>query len=126
MAETFPTINSKIYNYTPSAPKFDIVEDESDVGYSKRRLRSTKYTQNHSGSFKFTRDEFETFQVWVWTNLLGGTLSFTIDIPVNLQGLNGDDTTNREVRFVFNSGEPYSIKTLTKDVVIVSFTFEEV
>lgn len=126
MAETFPTINNKIYNYTPTAPKFDIVEDEVDVGIKKRRLRSTKYRQNHAGKFKFTRDEFETFQVWVWTNLLGGTLSFNMPIPTTLLGLNGDYTTTREVRFVFKDDEPYSMITLTQDVIIVSFEIEEV
>ena len=126
MAETFPTINSKIYNYTPTAPRFDIVEDEVDVGIKKRRLRSTKYRQNHAGKFKFTRDEFETFQVWVWTNLLGGTLSFNLPIPNTLLGLNGDYTTTREVRFVFKDDEPYSITTLTQDVIIVSFEIEGV
>lgn len=125
MAETFPNINNKIYNYTPSAPRFDIIEDEVDVGIKKRRLRSTKYRQNHIGKFKFTRDEFETFQIWVWTNLLGGTLSFNIQIPNNLLGLNGDYTTTREVRFVFNDGEPYTVNTLTSDIVIVSFEIEE-
>lgn len=126
MAETFPTINSTIYNYTPSAPRFDIVEDDVDVGIKKRRLRSTKYKQNHAGKFKFTRDEFETFQVWVWTNLLGGTLSFNLPIPNVLLGLNADYSSPREVRFVFNSGEPYKVSTLTKNIVLVSFEVEEV
>ena len=125
MTETFPSINNKIYNYTPSAPKFDIIEDEVDVGIKKRRLRSTKYRQNYIGQFKFTRTEFETFQIWVWTNLLGGTLSFNMTMPNNLLGLNGDDTTTREVRFVFKNGEPYGVSTLTKDIVIVSFELEE-
>lgn len=125
MAETFPNINNKIYNYTPSAPRFDIIEDEVDVGIKKRRLRSTKYTQRHIGKFKFTRDEFETFQIWVWTNLLGGTLSFNMPIPNNLLSLNGDYTTIREVRFMFNNGEPYTVNTLTSDIVIVSFEIEE-
>ena len=114
------SINSKIWNYAPGAPKFSIVQDESDTGLAKRRLRSTVAIKRHAWDFIFTRAEYEIFQIWIWTNLVGGTLSFNIPWPETLGG------GTKEIRFMLVDGEAYKIVRFDKDGVRLSVHMEEI
>jgi hypothetical protein len=121
MANNWPAgVNSKTYNWTIDAPRYPIIEDEADVGIFKRRLRSTKPVYRYSCDMFFSRPtEFDTFQTWVLTNLVGGTQSFNMPWPTTMGG------TTKEVRFVFNDNQPYSIGMYRKDKAKISFTIEE-
>jgi len=117
----FPqSINSEIHNYKQSAPIFPIIEDESDTGIAKRRLRSTTAIRQHSWEFHFTRDEYEIFQIWAWTNLVGGTLSFNMPWTSELGG------GTKEVRFVLKDNKAFSIEKIDGDDVHLSVEVEEV
>lgn len=124
MAQTWPeTVNTKIYNYKPTAPKFDIISDPSDVGDPKERSRWNGYTQFHEWSMWMTIDEFHDFQAWYRVTLGGGVLSFIFPRPLALDDFNGE-VADFELVFFKNNGTGYSIDHYDQPNNKVKITFK--
>lgn len=111
-------VNAQMLDYKPSPKKYPIVEDQTDIGTSQRRLRSTFAIVRHAFKLKLTALELVAFDDFVSSQTVGGTLPFLFPFPSLLGG-------KKAVRFVLNEGEAYSFKYWDKSKAYVGVELEE-